>query len=115
MSHGNQPEAPATVGRYCQKGQEHGLEKSLDKTKLLDICRPAIEEGKPVREQKGELVCTKPFASMPVKFWNDPEGRKYHAAYFERFPGIWCHGDFAEWTAIASSTISPTSPFAKRT
>jgi acetoacetyl-CoA synthetase len=56
------------------------------------------EDGKPVRGQKGELVCTKPFASMPVKFWNDPEGRKYHAAYFERFPGIWCHGDFAEWT-----------------
>ncbi len=44
-----QPEAPASVGRYCQKGQEHGLEKSLDKTKLLEICRPAIEEGKPVQ------------------------------------------------------------------
>jgi acetoacetyl-CoA synthetase len=56
------------------------------------------EDGKPIRGQKGELVCTKPFASMPVKFWNDPEGRKYHAAYFERFPNIWCHGDFAEWT-----------------
>ena len=35
---------------------------------------------------------------MPVMFWNDPEGKKYHAAYFERFPNIWCHGDFAEWT-----------------
>jgi acetoacetyl-CoA synthetase len=35
---------------------------------------------------------------MPVMFWNDPEGRKYHDAYFARFPGIWCHGDFAEWT-----------------
>ena len=57
------------------------------------------EDGKPVREQKGELVCTKPFPSMPVRFWNDPEGRKYRAAYFERFPGVWCHGDFAEWTA----------------
>jgi acetoacetyl-CoA synthetase len=56
------------------------------------------EAGKPVRGQKGELVCTKPFASMPVRFWNDPDGRKYHAAYFERFPGVWCHGDFAEWT-----------------
>ena len=44
------------------------------------------------------MVCTKPFASMPVMFWNDPDGKKYHAAYFERFPGIWCHGDFAEWT-----------------
>jgi acetoacetyl-CoA synthetase len=56
------------------------------------------EEGKPVREEKGELVCTKPFTSMPVMFWNDPEGKKYRAAYFERFPGVWHHGDFAEWT-----------------
>ena len=55
-------------------------------------------DGKPLAEGKGELVCTVPFASMPVKFWNDPDGKKYHAAYFERFPGIWHHGDFAEWT-----------------
>jgi acetoacetyl-CoA synthetase len=55
-------------------------------------------DGKPLAEGKGELVCTVPFASMPVKFWNDPDGEKYHAAYFERFPGIWHHGDFAEWT-----------------
>src|SRR5690606_37849868 len=56
------------------------------------------EDGRPVRGEKGELVCTKPFVSMPVMFWNDPDGRKYRAAYFERFPGIWHHGDFAEWT-----------------
>jgi acetoacetyl-CoA synthetase len=56
------------------------------------------EEGKPVREEKGELVCTKPFPAMPVTFWNDADGKKYRAAYFERFPGVWCHGDFAEWT-----------------
>jgi acetoacetyl-CoA synthetase len=56
------------------------------------------EEGKPVVEEKGELVCTKPFVAMPVMFWNDPGDRKYRAAYFERFPGVWCHGDFAEWT-----------------
>ncbi len=56
------------------------------------------EEGKPVRQERGELVCTKPFPSMPVMFWNDPDGKKYSAAYFERFPGIWHHGDFAEWT-----------------
>ena len=48
--------------------------------------------------QKGELVCTRPFPSMPIMFWNDPDGRKYRAAYFERFPGVWHHGDFAEWT-----------------
>ncbi|MDX1709530.1 MAG: acetoacetate--CoA ligase [Rhodovibrionaceae bacterium] len=57
------------------------------------------EGGKPVREQKGELVCEKPFPSMPLYFWNDPDGERYRAAYFERFPGIWCHGDFAEITA----------------
>jgi len=47
---------------------------------------------------KGELVCTKPFPSMPVSFWNDADGKKYHAAYFSRFDKVWHHGDFAEWT-----------------
>jgi acetoacetyl-CoA synthetase len=56
------------------------------------------DDGKPVRQEKGELVCTRPFTSMPVMFWNDPDGKKYHAAYFDRFPNVWCHGDFAEWT-----------------
>jgi acetoacetyl-CoA synthetase len=57
------------------------------------------DEAKPVRGEKGELVCTIPFPSMPVKFWNDEKGEKYHSAYFARFSNIWCHGDFAEWTA----------------
>jgi acetoacetyl-CoA synthetase len=57
------------------------------------------ESGKPVREEKGELVCTAPFPSMPISFWNDPDGTKYRAAYFERFPGVWCHGDWVELTA----------------
>ena len=56
------------------------------------------DDGKPVREEKGELVCTKPFPSMPVGFWNDPDGKKYHDAYFDRFPNIWCHGDYVELT-----------------
>ncbi|EFF2235290.1 acetoacetate--CoA ligase, partial [Escherichia coli] len=56
------------------------------------------DEGRPVREEKGELVCTRPFPSMPIGFWNDDDGAKYHAAYFERFDNVWCHGDFAEWT-----------------
>ena len=56
-------------------------------------------DGRSVREQKGELVCTAPFPSMPVGFWNDPDGRKYHRAYFERFPNVWHHGDYAELTA----------------
>ncbi|WP_291995695.1 acetoacetate--CoA ligase [Candidatus Accumulibacter sp. ACC003] len=49
--------------------------------------------------ERGELVCTAPFPAMPVGFWNDPDGAKYHAAYFDRFPNIWCHGDFVELTA----------------
>ncbi len=56
------------------------------------------DDGKPVRSEKGELVCTKPFPCMPVAFWNDPDDRKYRAAYFERFPNTWCHGDYVELT-----------------
>ena len=57
------------------------------------------EEGKPVQEQKGELVCTKPFPAMPIGFWDDPEQKRYRSAYFERFEGVWTHGDYAERTA----------------
>ena len=56
------------------------------------------ENGEPVVEQKGELVCTKPFPSMPVGFWNDPDGTRYHNAYFNRFENVWCHGDYAALT-----------------
>jgi acetoacetyl-CoA synthetase len=55
-------------------------------------------QGRSVRGQKGELVCTAPFPSMPVGFWNDPHQEKYRQAYFERFPGVWAHGDYAELT-----------------
>ncbi len=57
------------------------------------------DAGAPLTSGKGELVCKRPFPSMPIGFWNDPEGEKYHAAYFDRFDNVWCHGDFAEWTA----------------
>ena len=56
------------------------------------------DAGHPVRGERGELVCSAPFPSMPVAFWNDPDGSKYHAAYFERFPGVWYHGDYATLT-----------------
>ncbi len=56
------------------------------------------EEGKPVVGEQGELVCTAPFPSMPIYFWDDADGAKYRAAYFERFPGVWTHGDFIEVT-----------------
>ncbi|HXV09205.1 MAG TPA: acetoacetate--CoA ligase [Burkholderiales bacterium] len=57
------------------------------------------DEGRSIRGEKGELVCTAPFPSMPVGFWSDPDGAKYRAAYFEKFPGVWCHGDYVELTA----------------
>ncbi len=63
------------------------------------------DDGQPIREEKGELVCTKAFPSMPIGFWNDPEGKKYQAAYFERFDSVWCHGDFAEWTVHGGMII----------
>lgn len=56
------------------------------------------DDAKPVFGEKGELVCTAPFTSMPIGFWNDPDGARYHAAYFDRFPNVWCHGDFVEIT-----------------
>ncbi|HET7925364.1 MAG TPA: acetoacetate--CoA ligase, partial [Rhodanobacteraceae bacterium] len=59
------------------------------KVEILD------DKGEPVYEEKGELACAAPFPSMPVFFWNDPDGEKYKKAYFSRVPGVWCHGDHA--------------------
>jgi acetoacetyl-CoA synthetase len=57
-------------------------------------------DGSPVTapDVKGELVCTAPFPSVPVGFWGDGDGSKFRSAYFDRFPGVWAHGDFASWT-----------------
>jgi acetoacetyl-CoA synthetase len=63
------------------------------------------EQGRPQTSGKGELVCSKPFPSMPLGFWNDPDGRKYHAAYYARFPNVWHHGDFAEWNEHGGMVI----------
>jgi len=57
------------------------------------------EQGNSVSNEKGELVCTRPFPAMPVGFWNDPDGSKYRAAYFEKYPNVWRHGDWCEITA----------------
>ena len=57
------------------------------------------DAGRPLPPgEPGELVCTRPFPSMPLGFWNDPDGRRYHEAYFARFENTWCHGDWAELT-----------------
>lgn len=63
------------------------------------------ESGKSIREAKGELVCTRPFPSAPVGFWNDPDGKRYHSAYFSTYPGIWAQGDYAEITASGGMII----------
>ncbi len=78
---------------------------------LLPVCRGELqcrglgmqvevfdENGDSVSQQKGELVCTRPFPSMPIGFWNDPGQSQYRRAYFEKFPGVWAHGDYAEIT-----------------
>jgi acetoacetyl-CoA synthetase len=54
------------------------------------------DDGNALLEERGELVCTRPFPSAPVGFWNDPGNERYRSAYFEKYPGIWAHGDFAE-------------------
>ncbi len=63
------------------------------------------EDGRSVIGEHGELVCTRPFPSTPVAFWNDPDGTRYRAAYFERFSGVWAHGDFAELTQDGGMVI----------
>ena len=63
------------------------------------------EDGEPVYNQQGELVCTKPAPSMPIYFWDDPDGKKYHDAYFDVYPGVWRHGDFIEINERGGVTI----------
>jgi acetoacetyl-CoA synthetase len=66
-------------------------------------------DGRSLHEAPGELVCTRPFPSMPIGFWNDPDGSRYRAAYFEAFPGVWRHGDWAEFTPHGGLVITGRS------
>jgi acetoacetyl-CoA synthetase len=63
------------------------------------------ESGSPVIDQVGELVITEPMPSMPLFFWNDPEGERYRASYFDMYPGIWRHGDWIEITSRGTAVI----------
>ncbi|NKY48665.1 acetoacetate--CoA ligase [Nocardia vermiculata] len=63
------------------------------------------ESGKPVRDEVGELVITAPMPSMPIRFWNDPDGSRYRSAYFDMFPGIWRHGDWITITDHGSIVV----------
>ncbi|MEZ4324653.1 MAG: acetoacetate--CoA ligase [Polyangiales bacterium] len=67
------------------------------------------DEGARVLDEQGELVCIAPFPSMPVGFWGDDDGSRYRAAYFERFPGVWCHGDFTRETTDGGFVITGRS------
>jgi acetoacetyl-CoA synthetase len=63
------------------------------------------DEGRPLEGEKGELVCTAPFPTMPLGFWNDPDGAKYRAAYYEKYENVWRHGDWSEITAHGGMVI----------
>jgi acetoacetyl-CoA synthetase len=67
------------------------------------------DKGESVVNQQGELVCSAPFPSMPIYFWDDPENKKYHAAYFDVYPKVWRHGDFIEINERGGVTISGRS------
>jgi acetoacetyl-CoA synthetase len=82
---GGDPTRPVWTGEI----QAPGLGMAVD---VFD------ELGRPLPSGTGELVCTRPFPSMPLGLWGDADGTRYRAAYYERFPDIWTHGDFAEWT-----------------
>ena len=63
------------------------------------------DDGEVVVDETGELTCSRPFPCMPVRFWNDPDGSRYRSAYFEKFPGIWSHGDYARLTPTGGVVI----------
>ena len=63
------------------------------------------EQGRAAVGDRGELVCTAPFPAMPICFWNDPGGEQYRNAYFDKFPGVWCHGDYMELTPRGTAII----------
>ncbi len=74
--------------------------------RLLGVDAVAYDEdGHALDGGRGELVCRQPLPSMPVSFWDDPDGERYHAAYFETFPGVWAHGDFIRFTEHGGAVI----------
>jgi acetoacetyl-CoA synthetase len=89
---GGNPAAPVWRGEI----QARGLAMDVD---VFDV------DGRSLAVEPGELVCKAPFPSMPVGFWNDSDGSKYRAAYFARFPGVWCHGDWMRFTEHDGAVI----------
>ncbi|MEM7208389.1 MAG: acetoacetate--CoA ligase [Pseudomonadota bacterium] len=74
---------------YTGELQTRGLGMAVD---VFD------DNAQPIKNEKGELVCTHPFPSAPIGFWNDADGSRYHSAYFDQYENIWCHGDYVELT-----------------
>ncbi|MGE5638507.1 MAG: acetoacetate--CoA ligase [Clostridia bacterium] len=93
---GGWTDASAVLPVYRGEMQFRGLGLAVD---VFD------DHGQPVVGQKGELVCTRPFPSMPLGFWGDKGGERYRAAYFERFPNVWTHGDWSELTERGTMII----------
>jgi acetoacetyl-CoA synthetase len=89
---GGNPAAPVWRGEI----QARGLAMDVD---VFD------GDGRSLASEPGELVCKSPFPSMPLGFWNDPDGSKYRTAYFARFPGVWCHGDWMRFTEHDGAVI----------
>ncbi|MFI9283430.1 hypothetical protein ACIGYR_37285 [Streptomyces sp. NPDC053076] len=77
---------------------------------LLGVALQAFDaQGRPVTGEVGELVVTRPMPSMPLYFWNDPDGSRYHQTYFASYPGVWRHGDWMTRTAHGSVIVSGRS------
>ena len=87
------------MGCFCGGDPTKPVWRGEIQAPMLGVALDVFDEhGNSVHGEKGELVCTKAFPSMPVGFWNDADGSKYHAAYFEGFPNVWTHGDYIEIT-----------------
>ena len=87
------------LGCFCGGDPTKPVWRGEIQTRILGMAVEVFDEdGRPVRGRKGELVCTKPFPTMPLGFWGDDDGSRYRAAYFEAFPNVWTHGDYVELT-----------------
>ncbi len=94
------------MGCFCGGDPTKPVWRGEIQAPMLGVALDVFDQsGKSIRGEKGELVCTKAFPSMPVGFWNDEDGSRYHAAYFEAFPNVWTHGDYIEMTAYGGIVI----------
>jgi len=98
------------VGCFVGGSPHHAVRAGEISCPLLGMKAESLDKaGKPVVGETGELVCSAPFPSMPVAFWKDPDGSRYHEAYFGRYPGKWHHGDFIEFKSDGAAVIQGRS------